>query len=255
MTEAYAGIDVAFRKNKRLPIVVCTWRAGVLEQLALRSAAFKPPSGAGNEAALDQARIDAFVAAAAEYVETVEREFGVEVTRIAIDAPSSPRAEAIERRRAERALDLCGISSIGTPNAAEFEQICSRARFHLSNGRSVSSLPGANQLWMLVGFSLFRTLRKRWDCFEVYPHAIVSALDAGANHKSTGVGLAEQLAAVARQTRWPRNGIDDLRAIGYGSRHDRLDAYLAAWVASLDERQRRPLGQPPDDVIWVPELK
>jgi hypothetical protein len=40
-----------------------------------------------------------------------------------------------------------------------------------------------------------------------------------------------------------------LRATVGGSRHDRLDAFMAAWVASLGAEQRRALGNPqqPDD--------
>jgi len=38
---------------------------------------------------------------------------------------------------------------------------------------------------------------------------------------------------------------------GYGPLHDRLDAYLAAWVASVGESEREALGSPPDDVIWI----
>ena len=42
---------------------------------------------------------------------------------------------------------------------------------------------------------------------------------------------------------------------GYGKRDDKLDAYLSAWVASLDENDRIPLGMRPHDVIWVPKIK
>ena len=33
-----------------------------------------------------------------------------------------------------------------------------------------------------------------------------------------------------------------------------LDAYLSAWVASLDQPERMPYGDPPGDVIWVPRV-
>lgn len=45
---------------------------------------------------------------------------------------------------------------------------------------------------------------------------------------------------------------DPLSPIAFGPQHDALDAYLSAWVAALDEKQRIALGDPPDDVIWVP---
>ena len=44
-----------------------------------------------------------------------------------------------------------------------------------------------------------------------------------------------------------------LLAMGFGSTHDRLDAFLSAWVASLDEKDRKAFGTPPDDAIWVPK--
>jgi hypothetical protein len=39
-----------------------------------------------------------------------------------------------------------------------------------------------------------------------------------------------------------------------GTNHDRLDAFMAAWVASLPKRRRRAIGNEddPDDAIWVP---
>ena len=43
--------------------------------------------------------------------------------------------------------------------------------------------------------------------------------------------------------------------IGYGSPHDRLEAYLSAWVASLERGHREPLGCEPNDVIWVPRIE
>ena len=56
----------------------------------------------------------------------------------------------------------------------------------------------------------------------------------------SGEWSAEQLAAAARYTRWPSpptlSALDD---IAHGARHDRLDAYLAAWIASLPGSQRR----------------
>ena len=70
-------------------------------------------------------------------------------------------------------------------------------------------------------------------------------------------GVDAQLAAVSRFTGWPAvdTANDPLEDIVFGPRHDALDAYLSAWVAALDAQQRRALGSPPDDVIWVPNLE
>lgn len=46
----------------------------------------------------------------------------------------------------------------------------------------------------------------------------------------------------------------ELLAMGFGSTHDRLDAFLSAWVASLNEKERKAFGTPPDYVIWVSKV-
>ena len=59
-----------------------------------------------------------------------------------------------------------------------------------------------------------------------------------------------------KYTGWPTSvSTESLNNIGYGSFHDKLDAYLAAWIASLKTSEREALGKPPDDVIWLPLLK
>jgi hypothetical protein len=89
----------------------------------------------------------------------------------------------------------------------------------------------------------------------VFPQATVALLGAGGIHKSKPDGLQAQLAAVARWTGWPDPPAPSaLQPTGYGSRHDQLDAYAAAWVASLRPSEREALGVPPADVIWVPRL-
>jgi hypothetical protein len=42
-----------------------------------------------------------------------------------------------------------------------------------------------------------------------------------------------------------------------GSRHDKLDAFMAAWVASLKPSERVAFGNKRDlgDAIWVPKKK
>jgi hypothetical protein len=108
---------------------------------------------------------------------------------------------------------------------------------------------------MLAGFSLFRLLRPHWECLEVFPNAIVTTMGAGDIHKSRADGLVAQLKAVARHTGWPSPTIiEKLKPIGYGSSHDRFDAYQAAWVASLVETEREPIGDLATDRIWLPRV-
>ena len=87
---------------------------------------------------------------------------------------------------------------------------------------------------MLFGFELFACLKSELstEVIEVYPFAIVRALLPACDHKSTEQGYRDQLDAVAAQTGWkPQNLEARLKVTVPGSRHDRLDAFMAAWVA------------------------
>lgn len=110
---------------------------------------------------------------------------------------------------------------------------------------------------MLFGFELFAALREtlEGEVVEVYPFAIVRALLPACRHKSTEQGYRDQLVAVASRTGWEAGDLEArLHTTVAGSRHDRLDAYMAGWVASLPLEKRRAFGDPdrPDDAIWVP---
>jgi hypothetical protein len=255
--DAYAGIDIAFAKKKLLPVSVCVWRNGILEPLPLRSTtAPLPPQGSGNAKILDDTTVKEFAESAARYFREVELAFGVTIRRIAIDAPSYPKTNGTGRREAEKGLDRKKISCITTPDSNQFIEIRTKAQAHLANGGEESRLPHANQLWMLVGFELFRRLRQDWECLEVFPQAIAATLGANGIHKTKGDGLLMQLSAAARSTGWPKTPVKQyLDRIGYGKCHDNLDAYLSAWVASLEPEDREPIGNPPNDVIWVPRVK
>lgn len=254
---AYVGVDVAIAKKKALPIVVCLRREGAIEPLRLNVRdAPKPPRGCGNAAIVDPTVRAQFAADTVTYLRSVEQHFSVQVRRIAIDAPSAPRLGHLMLREAEAALQAEQISFIQTPNQAAFGGMPDRVRQHLAAGGTQATLPCANQLWMLFGFELFDVLKHEgWDCLEVYPQATVRSIGAGQIHKSAPGAVLQQLKAAARHTGWPAEPtLSDLQAIGFESLHDRLDAYLAAWVAALDEHDRRALGHPPDDVIWVPRV-
>lgn len=255
MTEAFIGIDVACAKRKRLPICISTWRDGRLAPVPLRRLAILPPAGEGNAATLDDARVTAFAREAAAYVEGVCRELRLTPKRIAIDAPSSPRSEGSLRRAAEAAMDRQGISCFTTPSASGFAEIKAKVRGHLAAGGTANRLPHANQLWMIVGFALFRELERIAPCLEVFPQATARVLGSGAVHKSKAGGIEAQLAEAAKYTGWPLSESDlaDFEDLGFGDRHDRLDAYLSAWVAALEEPDRLAFGSPPDDVIWTPK--
>jgi hypothetical protein len=255
--EAYAGIDLAIAKKKRLPVVVVVRHAGRLEPLAVNARGVPmPPCGCGNALIVDVENRRRLASETVNYLRRVEKHFDVRIVRIAIDAPSAPRRDGLTLREAEAALDREGISYIQTPGRAAFALMPERVQQHLAGGGSEATLPCANQLWMLFGFALFDALaRAGRTCLEVYPQATVRILGSGQQHKSTPGAIEAQMAATACLTGWPEKAdVSVLKSVAHGSLHDRFDAYLAAWVASLPDHERRPMGTPPDDVIWVPRL-
>lgn len=252
--DAWAGIDVAFAKRKRLPVSVCIRDGKRLIPLPVANRdAPVPPRGRGNAVALDPEAVAEFADGTAAYVRQLETHFGVSIRRIALDAPSDPKPNGLKRRKAEEALDARGIHCFTTPSSDEFAAIREKAKTHLRNGGAESRLPHANQLWMLVGFALFERLRREWECLEVFPQATVFVLGASATHKSEPGGIAAQLKAITSVTGWPDPPNErSLKAVVHGPVHDGLDAYMSAWVAALGVQQRTGLGMPTTDVIWVP---
>lgn len=256
MKPADIGIDVAIAKSKHLPVVVCVWDQGRLVPQPIRHLGLVPPRGRGNVAALDVKSVVEFAREAATYVATVCSRLELTPTRIGIDAPSAPCGSHVARRAAESALDKAGISCFTTPSAQQFERIRTKVTDHLSAGGAVNRIPHANQLWMLVGFAMFTELSRLAPCLEVFPQATARAIGAAQVHKSRPGAVETQLSAAAAFTGWPLNRPGDckLKDIAWGASHDQLDAYLSAWVASLEDNGREALGHPPDDVIWVPRI-
>jgi hypothetical protein len=255
--DAYVGIDLAIAKRKRLPVALCTWEGDRLIPVNIAEGnAPEPPRGSGNVAVLDRSKNSCFVEETAEYLRKLEAHFEVSIRRIAIDAPSCPRKETLNRRRAEAALDAARISCFTTPSSTEFDVIREKVKSHLRAGGAESRLPHANQLWMLMGFALFARLCQDWECLEVFPQATAVALNAGMIHKSKRGGIEAQLTAVAKYTGWPASFSNNVfKGVVCGPNHDGLDAYLAAWVAALPPYDRTALGMPPDDVVWIPKLE
>ncbi|MBS0393560.1 MAG: DUF429 domain-containing protein [Proteobacteria bacterium] len=214
------------------------------------------PAGPGNSAVSEAHPFRRHARAVARAIEDLSRALGWSIGRIAIDAPAAaPRSAP---RAAERAVRAAGLGVFHTPAAQQWPAIRARCVRHLAGGGAAARLPYANRIWMLFGFELYRALRGRLDAelIEVYPQAIVRGLAGPVAHKSTDAGYRAQLAAAAAATGWeaPRDLEAALRATVAGTRHDRLDAYLAAWVASLPARSRRAYGEAhsADDAIWVP---
>ena len=252
---AYVGIDVACAKGKRLPIMICTRGSAGLRLLPLKEFAHHPPQGEGNAQAIHTAFLQRFADKTAAYLRAIEGAFGVTIRRIAIDAPSRPKTAGYDERECERALRTIGVSYISTPSGDEFEAIRRKVEQHLAAGGSEAHIPHANQLWMLVGFALFGRLRDTWECIEVFPQATAHTMGAARIHKSKPGGVQYQLDAAARYTRSSGKMIvSELSGACFGKPDDRSDAYLSAWIASLDEHEREPLGPAGTDAIWIPKL-
>lgn len=253
---AFVGIDVAFAKQKRLPICVCTVREdGSLKIRHLRKLA-PPPAGRGNVAALDPAIRKQFSEDVAGWLQNIEKELELSVRRIAIDSPSDYCRQGLKERRCESALREAGIRYISTPTKRMFSGHLAKARLHLQRGGKVVNLPHSNQFWMLVGFELFKELRRRgYECIETYPNAIVHELGCTKGHKSTTAGFEEQVSRCISACHLDRREfLASITQCGYGARHDRLDAFLSAWSASLSPAQRKLFGQVPNDAIVVPKI-
>jgi predicted nuclease with RNAse H fold len=255
--DAFVGIDVAFAKRKALPVSVCvTGRARILEILPLRVAFEKPPLGRGNVLALDDQVRRQFAVDVLVWLEKLECSKKLRIRRVAIDAPSDYCRDGSGRRSAERALDAHDIRCFPTPTEEQFREMVERSKKFLADGGKPSRMRYGFQLWMLVGFELFRTLKQHYECIETYPQAVVHQLKCADQHKSTVQGLESQVQEGAKVLGLPATDFRArLLAMGFGKLHDRLDAFLSAWVASLDEKYRKPFGTPPDDVIWVPNIR
>jgi hypothetical protein len=251
----YVGIDVACAVGKRLPICVVSVADPVMPLMIPKHLGAAIPRGAGNREIISPSPFREVAGDVVNAIRLVLEEMDWRVQRIAIDAPAAPPFAA--PRASESELGRLGLSSFRTPAASDWAGIREKCLCHLDSGSSAATLPHANKIWMLFGFELFAQLRNSFcaGVIEVFPFAIVRTLLPACQHKSTDQGYKEQLAAVAARTGWAPQDLEArLKATVHGSRHDRLDAFMAAWVASLGSEQRRAFGDPlqPDDAIWVP---
>jgi predicted nuclease with RNAse H fold len=255
-THVYAGIDVACARNKRLPLCFVARDGARLVPLSIPGALRERiPRGSGNS----EVGAERPFRAQAQQLSRALREIAAastwNIVRIAIDAPAAPPQHG--PRNCEKQLTMTGISCFQTPDRTSWGLITRECRQHLQDRAPLSRLPHANRIWMLYGFEIFTAFRGSGiEAVEVYPQSIARTLLGGeCLHKSTNEGYAQQLEAVARVTGWRRNELEyALAAAVPGTRHDRLDAFMAAWVATLEQGQRSVYGDEndPDDAIWTP---
>ena len=254
-TPVYIGIDVACAKGKRLPICVVEGGARPVPVGIPHELADAIPKGLGNREITVAKPFHSAARGVAEAIRRAAEDKGWRIERVAIDAPASPPATG--SRASEHQLGKCKLPSFRTPTNEKWISIRKECADHLADGKSIATLPQANKIWMLYGFELCDQIRSLLsvEVIEVYPYAIVKALGRDCKHKSTLEGYRCQLEAISNATRWePKQLEDTLKKKAYGSRHDRLDAFMAAWVASLPVDRRRAYGDEArwDDAIRVP---
>jgi len=235
-------------------VSVCELANGRLTPIPLRRDFDQPPAGRGTIAALNPAERSEFAKCVVQWCQLLQSERSVRVKQIAIDAPSDYCSPNLTRRLSERALGRAGISCFATPTHRQFKEKIQKSQEHLRRGGELWKLPNANQLWMLVGFTLFDELRTAGlKCIETYPHAIIRELKCTGARKSTADGLNEQMKRAASVLGYSLQQLSGhLGLMGFGSRHDKLDALLSAWTASLPEKHRKVYGVAPGDAIVVP---
>ena len=253
----YVGIDVACGRNKPLPICVGVREQGRFVPLPLLDLPFKPPRGRGNLATLVAAENEAYAAEVREYIEQVCQFYALQPAVIALDSPLQPRADTLDFRLAERALLDAGIRCYKTPSASEFSRIVEKGQPLVAAGGPATKVPHPMQLFMLAGFAIAKALRDVAEVIEVFPQATIRTLWPDAPHKSGEGQPLLQLARIAQLSGWPADDDDReiLTRISAGRLHDKVDAYSAAWVASLPESQREVYGSVADeDAIWVPRV-
>ena len=252
----FVGIDVACAKRKRLPICFTTFNRNRLEPLEVpRELTARFPVGRGNDQITQDNPFRSEAETVADVLDDIAAKRAWRIVRVAIDAPAFKPTTG--SRTSELSLRRRGLSSFLTPDMDEWNRIRQVCQEHLLAGRPLNRLPHANKIWMLFGFEIFKALRAKGtsDVIEVYPYAIVRALLDKCLHKATPEGYRCQLKAVAAATNWNWNNLEfTLKRSVPGNRHDRLDAFMAAWVASLPRKSRRAYGneKDPNDAIWVP---
>jgi predicted nuclease with RNAse H fold len=251
--DIFVGIDVACARSKPLPICIVQVENDRVVPLEISERVHCSP---GNAEISEENPFRALASNIASIVQQACEIKGWRIIRIAIDAPAAPPSAG--PRRCEVEMSRLGLSSFQTPTVERWSEIRKSCIQHLEQGRPLSRLPHANNVWMLYGFELFSAFRSAslFELIEVYPYSIVSELVPGCPHKTTVEGYRRQLDTIAQQTGWIAEELERrLKLTASGSKHDRLDAFMAAWVASLPAEKRRAYGNPTSltDPIWAPD--
>ena len=189
-------------------------------------------------------------------INRIAEEMGWRIERIAVDAPAAPPATG--SRASEIELGRCGLSSFRTPPTSAWADIIKKCVDHLRGGGTAATLPYANKIWTLAALSSSNS--RRSDLTPKSSRSIRSPLSehccqyASTSRRTRDTGISLLQLRPVRDGCLPQKLEARLTETVPGSRHDRLDAFMAAWVASLPRAQRRAFGdaERSDDAIWVP---
>ena len=256
MMRVAVGIDVACAKRKALPVCVISINTGIARPLDLPKDLLETfPRGCGNAEITQPFPFRAAAARVAASLAEAARRMDWTIVNVAIDAPARRPSHGI--RKSEVQLAEQGLSVFQTPDEPKWIEIEAVCRDHLAGGGALARLPYANKIWMIYGFELFAAIRRiGLPVIEVYPYAIVRSLLPQSPHKKTPEGYTAQLAALAARTGWRPDALEAaLRTCCLGgAKDDRLDAFMAAWVAASNRSALTAYGDPddPDDSIWCP---
>lgn len=254
--DVFCGIDVSCGKNKPLPVCFVARDQHRLNVLSVPRALAKTiPRGPGNGEITKATPFRRKANEAVDAIKMIAAELGWRINRIALDAPAKAPSHN-EGRACEIAMGLAGLSYFKTPSVSQWMKIKQACTTHMAQDRSLSRLPSANQIWMLYGFELFEAFADTGiERIETYPQAVVRSMLPDCEHKTTEAGYRKQLSAIAAATGWKDHDLEAVLARQVrGSRDDKLDAYMTAWIASLPLARRKAFGHMADnlDAIWVP---
>jgi len=256
-TPIFIGIDVACAKGKRLPICCVTKKGRRIEPIDLPDDVKGAiPRGPGNIEIQQPQPFRSLAAEVAGALYKLAADGTYSIERIAIDAPA--KGPTHSERHSERQLFDRRQSCFKTPIQKRWdEEIVPRCHKHLDEGGSLARIPFANMIWMRYGFELFAAIRlKNFKVIETYPNSIVKVIAPNAERKTKAEGYRQQRDAISDRTGSSAKGLEDaLKRTVSGSKDDRLDAFMCAWVASLSCDELCAYGDKNnhDDCIWVPK--
>lgn len=250
--KVFIGIDLSVVKSKRPSVL---FMSEDLKPISVAGIKHKPPLGIGNAGCLDTNVVSGYVRGIVDYIKQVQDILQLQIGKIAIDSPSMYRSSNVAIRSSEKELMSDGYTLYKTPTKAELSAAVKKLQAEVSKFGSIQSPYYSNLLWIIPGIQLFKELGKTYTCIETFPNAIVKQLDKNIGHKSNTEELYKQIGLFCKYLNIDKEELQrDLQTACVGSLHDRFDAYLCAWAASLPTEKIKIYGAE-NDTIHIPVIK